>query len=428
MTERHRGRVIYPDVIGDKRKVDRQGFGIDRDDLPFPIREYQHRIATVRDRMKKENIDILLVRKPEDIRYLTNFHTIGDSDNQTLIIDAETEPAFHCRLLEARLIEKLTWVGEWYSQLDGADPLHSLETVLEKRFRHRGRRVCMDHGAVSALALRDLEARLDRSVEDAQDLVETIRLIRSEAEIDKIRQASKITELGIGAGTAAIRAGALESEIYMASLTAMIGAGSEEPAYTPIVRTDEPAGHGTWEVGKRVKKGLVFLEMSANLHGHHAPMMKTCYVLAHPHESPPPWVMEAQDLINRVFDECLPRMTPGTKASRIDGMAREIIGGNSFGGTMVARAGYTAGGTAAVPTGYAGWGDACFSFAGNNDRALNENQTFHFIPWIQKIDGDETGPIGLSDTILVTRDGGRRMSGLPLRIDILGPDGKPLSR
>lgn len=298
MTERHRGRMIYPDVIGDKRKADHAGFGVARDDLPFPIGEYQQRIARVRDRMKIEHIDILLVRKPEDLRYLTNFHTIGDSDNQTLIIDAETEPAFHCRLLEARLIEKLTWVGEWYSQLDAGDPLHSLETVLEKRFRHRGRRVCMDHGAVSALALRDLENRLGRPVKDARDLVETIRLIRTDAEIDKIRQASNITERGIVAGTAAIRAGALESEIYLASLSAMIDAGSEEPAYTPIVRTDEPAGHGTWEVGKRIKKGLVFLEMSANLHGHHAPMMKTCYVLDHKNQGPPPWVREAQDLIN----------------------------------------------------------------------------------------------------------------------------------
>jgi len=121
-------------------------------------------------------------------------------------------------------------------------------------------------------------------------------------------------------------------------------------------------------------------------------------------------------------------MTPGTKASVIDDIARDIICSNSFGGTMVARAGYTAGGTASVPAGYAGWGDACFSFAGNNDRKLQENQTFHFIPWIQKIDGDETGPIGLSDTIVITDQGAKRISSMPLEIDILGPDGTKLIR
>jgi hypothetical protein len=69
-------------------------------------------------------------------------------------------------------------------------------------------------------------------------------------------------------------------------------------------------------------------------------------------------------------------------------------------------------------------GDAFFSFVGNNERELKENQTFHFIPWIQKIDGEGIDPIGLSDTPILTREGGKRMNDLTFTIDILGPDGK----
>ncbi|MCF8112600.1 MAG: Xaa-Pro peptidase family protein [Desulfotignum sp.] len=407
--------------------VDMAGFGRSREDMPYPMAEYQGRLLNLRNRMKKNNIDILLVRKPEDLRYLTNFYTIGDSDNQTLIIDASSEPVFHCRLLEARLIEKLTWVSEWYSQLDADDSLHTLKTILQQKFNYSGKIVKIDHSAVSASDLKKLETSLGCTISDADDLLEKMRLVRTDAEIEKIKAVSKITEAGILAGKAAIKIGELESSIFMQSLNAMIARGSEEPAYSPIIRTDEPAGHGSWEVGKRVKKGLVFLEMSANIHGHHAPMMRTCYILESKNDSVPDWVMESENLINKAFEKCLPLMKPGTKASEIDSIARKIICSNSFGGTMVARAGYTAGGTATVPGGYAGWGDACFSFAGNNDSELQENQTFHFIPWIQKIDGKETGPIGLSDTLVVTADGGKRMGQLALKIDILGPDGTVLN-
>ena len=40
---------------------------------------------------------------------------------------------------------------------------------------------------------------------------------------------------------------------------------------------------------------------------------------------------------------------------------------------------------------------------------------FHFIPWFQKYDAP-SGPIGISDTVLVTATGGRRLGSLPLSI------------
>ena len=59
--------------------------------------------------------------------------------------------------------------------------------------------------------------------------------------------------------------GALESEIYLASFNELIRQGSTEPGYTPIIRTNNPAGHGTWEVGKKVERYVPTLEKSCNI-------------------------------------------------------------------------------------------------------------------------------------------------------------------
>jgi hypothetical protein len=40
---------------------------------------------------------------------------------------------------------------------------------------------------------------------------------------------------------------------------------------------------------------------------------------------------------------------------------------------------------------------------------------FHFIPWFQKYN-EPSGPIGLSDTVIVTTEGGRRFGELPLTV------------
>jgi Xaa-Pro aminopeptidase len=245
--------------------------------------------------------------------------------------------------------------------------------------------------------------------------------------------------IGIDAGLLAAKRGSLLSDVYLHAYNALIRSGSEEPAYLPIVRSSDPAGHGQWEVNERYgirqedgrSSGLVFIELSGCRFGHHSPRMQTAYfVSCNPDNSNqlPAWLVEAGELIVRVFDACLPLMRPGVLPSHIDSVGRGILNSYSnVNATSAGRMGYTVGGTATNPTGNAGWGDACFSIAGNNHTPLQENQVFHFIPWLQINDGQETGPIGLSDTVIVTPEGGRRVGKHVLRIIPLADDGTDLS-
>ena len=89
---------------------------------------------------------------------------------------------------------------------------------------------------------------------------------------------------------------------------------------------------------------------------------------------------------------------------------------------LARRLAYSTGSTATQPTGHAGWGDADFSLVGNNEAELQENMTFHFIPWFQKY-SEPSGALGLSDTVLVTAEGGKRFGALPLKMTVLNPDG-----
>lgn len=245
---------------------------------------------------------------------------------------------------------------------------------------------------------------------------------------------------GIEAGLQEAKRGSLLSEVYLHAYNALILSGSEEPAYLPIVRSSDPAGHGGWEVNEKfgmtqedgkaaTSSGLVFIELSGNRFGAHAPRMQTAYfVSCNSDHQLPVWLMEAEELIVKVFDVCLPLFKPGVLPSHIDAVGRAIMNSYSnVNATVSGRLGYTVGGTTTSPAGNAGWGDACFSIDGNNHIPLRENQVFHFIPWFQINGGSDTGPVGLSDTVIVTSEGGKRVGKHSLRIIPLADDGTDLS-
>eukprot|EP00929_Paragymnodinium_shiwhaense_P003000 TRINITY_DN10336_c0_g1_i1.p1 TRINITY_DN10336_c0_g1~~TRINITY_DN10336_c0_g1_i1.p1 ORF type:complete len:802 (+),score=119.27 TRINITY_DN10336_c0_g1_i1:93-2498(+) len=412
--------------------------GWDGQPLRVPESEYQTRLQGLGKAMEAEAIDVLIVVQPEDIYYITGSFTIGDSSPQALILHKKgASPGDVLAFMVARLIEVdqvkiFSWIPEVWTCPDVAD-IH--DTVfcpaVQKVLPDKGV-VGVQLSAISAAHYKRYCHFFDRhkgmAMQDASKVVEALRLQKSEYEQGCIRKASAASEMGIKAGMSRLKAGALLSELHTACYTALIESGSEVPGYLPIIRSTEPSGHGSWRPGECVASGnLVFLEAAACVHGHHAPLMRTAYVLGPEETKPPEWLEQAEKLIEKVFDTCLPMMVPGAIPSEIDAAGRSIMLSNSFGFKMAARLAYSTGSTSTQPTGHAGWGDADFSLVGHNKQPLKEGMVFHFIPWFQKYD-QPSGPIGLSDTVIVTKSGGRRFGSMPLKTMVVRGDGSEWDR
>jgi len=395
--------------------------------LRVPPDEYERRLRNVYSAMDAEEIDLLIVVQPEDLYYLTGFYTIGDVSPQSLIIPKNSKPFMVARLIEVDLVPKLCWVEKVWTCPDHCSIHDVFCRAVDKVLSNVIAVIGVQLSAISANHHQRLnmffEGKKQLVLRDASKTVESVRLLRSEYEQNCIKRAAEMSEQATQAGIAMIKKGVLLSEIHAVTYAALIKAGSEVPGYVPIVRSTDPSGHGSWMAGECVTEGnLVFLEMSGCYHGHHSPLMRTAYVLSPTEDCPPLWLLEAEKLIQKTFDDCLPMMVPGARACDIDAAGRKIMTSNSFGMTMAARLAYCAGGTATQPTGHAGWGDADFSLVGHNEGVLKAGMTFHFIPWFQKYD-KPSGPIGMSDTVIVTPAGGRRFGSLPLSIKVFQSDG-----
>jgi len=359
--------------------------------------EYRSRLRALRDRMARHDLDAMLVTTPENICYLTGFDSVGHYYFNALIVPADGDPFMVPRRLEDSGVRALTWVQESRPYGDDEDPIERLRLALDefalKQARLGYERDCWFFTASQQTRLM---ASCPRSTfVDASGLVEQGRLIKSSAEIERIQSAARTTEAGMRAGVEAARAGASENDVAAEIHYAMIKAGSEWPAISPFVASGPRGaiGHATW-AGRTVQpEEFVFLELAGCVQRYHAPMMRTVFT-----GTPDEATREAERLVQEAMDACLDAIRPGVPASDVDAAGRAAIARSSFGAEQASRTAYSVG--IGLPP---DWGEGhILSIQPGERRRLEENMTFHLLPWVQIPD---KGGVGLSETVRVTAAG-----------------------
>ncbi|MBS1862564.1 MAG: aminopeptidase P family protein [Actinobacteria bacterium] len=377
--------------------------------LAFTVAEYRDRLQRLQSRLREAELDGLLVNTPENITYLTGFQTPGYYAYQGLLVPVDGDPVLVCRHLEAANVDFFAWIDQVVPVADDRDPV--LETVAAMS------ECGMAEGRIGAeldswfLTVRQLgqlrEAAPAVDLVDASGTVESLRVIKSAAEIEHIRSSCRQAEAGIEAGIAAIRHGGSENEVAAAVYSGVILAGGEYPGLAPFVlagaRTLIP--HGTWGGGAIETGDVVYFEVCGTTFRYTGARMHSV-VLG-----------QATDRQKRVAEASIAgvlaaveAIAPGVSAGEVDRACREAIGSYGFGADAYRhRCGYSIG--VAFPP---DWGEGqILSLKAGEERLLESGMTFHVPPLVF----DEEFGIGFSHSLLVTDVGCEPLTALPLRLD-----------
>lgn len=366
-----------------------------RDDIAFSMTEYRQRLSALRERMALRNLDALLVTTPENTCYLTGYESPGHFRFQSVLIPLVAEPVMIPRQLEQSGVEAYSWIEHSRPYQDDEDPMQVIAEVLQTNNWHDKRigyeRDCWFFTAAQQDRL--FTAADDATFVDASGIVEAGRIVKSDAEIAKMREASRMAEVAMRAGIDAVQAGATENDVAAEIHYALIKAGSEWQAIAPFVASGERGaiGHATWS-GRQMQTGdVVMLEMAGCQQRYHSALMRSGVI-----GDPSPEIQRAERLVKEAFDAMLAVIKPGIPASKPDSVARQIL--REAGLTQASRSAYSIG-IALSPD----WGEGhIISMQQGDDQPLQANMTFHLLPWIQ-IAGQ--GGISLSETIRITDDG-----------------------
>lgn len=377
-------------------------------DLVFPQTEFDTRIANLRKLMEGRGLDAVIMSMPHDLFYLSGYQTPGYYWFQVIVVPLESEPFMVTRLLESTNIPARTWIKHSHPYNDFEDPTRILADVLISRGLDN-KHIGYDRNAYffRAHEQEGLISKLPNAkFSNCTGIVEELRVVKSDLELEKMEKAAKTTEAGMMAGIKAAGPGVSENEIAAEIYHAMLKAGSEWPAMAPFVATGwrGAVGHMTWERRVTNAQDYVFLEVAGCYNRYHAPMMRTVTIGSTPQE-----IKDGEKVCLDAMQATMEAIKPGVMASEIDIIARDIIKKGAPHVEQAARTAYSIG--IGFPP---DWGEGhILSMVKGHDRVLEKNMTFHLIPWVQ-VAG--FGGVGITESIVVTEDGCRSLFDFPKEV------------
>ena len=367
-------------------------------DIPFPIEEYRARLTGIQERMRSRDIDLLLAYTPENINYISGWHTPGYYFPQLLIVKPGSRPIIILRALEALGLPVRSWFRQ--EQLitfqDNESPIEKLAEALKRLELTRSRIGLETHGWFFTVDMnRELADRLpDMKLESSSWLVESLRRKKSSAEIEQIRRACRIAEIGIRAGIDNFRAGMTEAELAGHIHQAMVASGCEYVGLPIFVMSGhrQLAPHSVWSSEKRIVPGEnIFLEVGGSVNRYAGALFRTLVV-----GPPTRRNIENMAIAEAMLDAAMAAIRPGTTSSCVNQAVKRIAERNGI--VLRKRAGYSMGINFAPD-----WGEGSFLTLQEGDQTVLEPGMVFHLPQAVRRPGEPL--VASSETVVVTDSG-----------------------
>jgi Xaa-Pro dipeptidase len=276
---------------------------------------------------------------------------------------------------------------------------------LRKESCHIG--VEMESYYFTAKACKLLEKGLPNATFiDTSLLVNYLRMIKSEKEIEYMKKAAVIAERAMWTAIDSIEIGIRENDavanIYHAQITGTATYGGDYPAIVPLlpsgVRTSSP--HITWTDRTFQKNDTVIIELAGCYQRYHSPLARTLVLGVPSHK-----VKDLSDVVLEGINDALLAVKPGVTCEEVEEVWRTSIAKHGF--LKDSRIGYSVG--LSYPP---DWSEHTASLRKGDKTIIKPNMTFHMIPGIWY---DDYG-IEISETFQVTKKGCRTLTDFPRKL------------
>jgi Xaa-Pro dipeptidase len=370
---------------------------IERNPLPFAIGEYEERLNKVRRRMTAAGVEAMLTTVPENIVYLTGYHTLGYFTYQILIVSLDHAPILLTRAMntEKGQADSCLQNIEGYKDTESPDDAtyRVLETygLLNKRLGNQD-----DAWFFSVARYKKLIGRLGiDDLIDCSGLVEEVRKIKSPKEIEYIREAGRYCAASLDSAIAATGPGVLECVVNAAAHDGMHRAGSEYLGHSAQFVSSPQSGLG-FECAERrpiLRDGAVYME-AGGTHNRYNCMLSRTVLVGNPDPKFEDMAMASRDGLNAA----MAATKAGVTSHEVDKAARDVIAKAGFADAFAHRTGYSIG--IGFPP---DWGEGRIMSINENDPlVLEPNMCFHYIPDLKY--GGFGGAV-FSESLVVTETG-----------------------
>ena len=365
----------------------------------FPTSEYEQRLAVVRADMAEQHLDALLLVSPEDIYYLVGLSHQGYFAYTLLVVPREGQLFLVTRSMEMVTIAAQAPDVHHVGFADDQQPADATVELLREQGLDEARLgVDMSSMYLPVRVWDQLRTDLAVRWEDASDLVWAHRLVKSPRELECVRQAAAISDRALRAGVITAGVGVNEREIAARVYESLVAGGSEYPGFAPLVRSADLLfqEHTTWRDRVLGAGECLFLELSASVRRYHAPLSRFVYL-----GRAPDGIEASAEIATAGLHAVREALVPGAATGEVYEAWQAVID-EGLGHTRYRRhhCGYTVG--IGFPPSWVG-GPKVTSLRTGGTLRLQEGMVFHVLSWLL---GQDLPDYGVSDTVLVTAEGG----------------------
>ncbi len=329
----------------------------------FTADELAARRKAAGDELADRGLDGLLVFRQESMYYLTGYDTFGYVFFQCLYMGADGETfTLLTRTPDVRQAEHTSVIEDirvWYDA-EGVDPAWDLEKILEEH-GCRGKRLGIETDAygLTGYNFKRVEAALSGFCElvEASDLVTRLRMVKSPAEIEYVREAARLADLGLDRAVEVAAPGVFEGEVLAALQGAIFEGGGDFPANEVIIGSGPRALLFRYAAGMRRMDPVdqLSLEWAGSYRHYHAAMMRTLAV-----GEASSYQRHLHSVVREALEEMTAALSPGRPVGEVDDAHRRVLDAAGLEKHRFAACGYSLG-TTFSPN----WMDRPMLYAGN---------------------------------------------------------------
>lgn len=366
----------------------------------FERAEYERRQQRVLEAIERAGLDALFVTAISDLRYLTGYSGNGAYfAPHPLILCPGREPTFVVRKFDEENVRAHSFVEDIVPYTQGYEYRTVCGDVL-RRLNLHNKRVGMELGCwnLAPADVTSLQAELpDLKIVDASKLVASIAAVKSEVEIQALREAAILTDIGVDAFHKSLREGVTEVEVAAAIRTAIEAAGGESSGGLNLVfgeRLRLPhAKPANFPLGMN---DAVFIELSGVVKDYCAPVCRSAVLGRNP----------GLESLCRVAEEAIEAavetIKPGVTTGEVSAAIRGVVERGAHPEALRSRTGYQVG---------VYWVDRAYlSIEPGAEDVMEADMSFHMPIILFDEDGYQ---IGCSESVLVTEKGCEVLSRTP---------------
>jgi Xaa-Pro aminopeptidase len=280
------------------------------------VQESGRRLGVVRPRLKELELDGLIVSTPPNIRFLSGFSgSLG-----YLLIGAATADIIG----DSRYWVQMEEEASAFSLVRAGASLGLWQLVAERIKAVGWRRTGFEAQHLTVDQYQRLGAALDEAcvLVPTVGLVEGLRMVKTEQEVELLRQVAALAGRAFDHVRSAIRPGVRERDVAFLLEQTFHELGADGPAFETIVAAGERGAlpHGRASDRLLERGDLVVIDFGARAGGYNSDTTRTIVV-----GEPTPDQSRLIEAVRLAQTESMALMRPGVAADAVDRRAREAL-------------------------------------------------------------------------------------------------------